>query len=70
MVTGFSGYRLVSYFCRSESIHGGVVIYCQNVIKCNPIALPHRHVQKFICECASASLNYWFFIDRQIINIM
>ena len=56
-VTGFPGYRLLSHFCRTSSIHGGVAIFGQDNIPYKQIKLPKQLVCEFLCECAGISLS-------------
>lgn len=55
-VLRFSGYNVVSSFCRSSHIHGGVLVLARDEIKCIDVPWVSRLSVELICEVSSVYL--------------
>lgn len=49
----FSDYKVVSYFCRSDPTHGGVLILARNNLRCVDDHWAIGVSVEFVCEMAS-----------------
>ena len=54
-VTTIHGYKLLSYYCRSNTTHGGVAIYGRLGTKFKVISIPKNYTGETVCECCAVS---------------